>query len=279
MKRSLFCLNGHPDAKVHACGSSPRLAVRLFALTLLVGPSMGLLAGCNTLRAASGDSASARAGNVRSTPGMGSQMARPGPCQDDLSPADNVALSGIAQSIRDDKAHAALAQLDALKLQAPRAQILRADALRRVNRSDDARKLYDTLLGSCLSGQAHHGLGLLLAGIKENTLSLEHLQMARELMPTEAQVRNDLGYALLLRRDLSGARFEFMTAIELAPDFPKPRHNLYMLANLQNEDGMKKSLARQWGFDASTEALLQESARQLPRIAAPEPAKAGAPSP
>lgn len=201
------------------------------------------------------------------------------PCKDELSPADNVALSGVAQSIRDDKAHAALAQLDALRLQAPKAQLMRADAFRRVNRHEEARRLYQALLGTCLRGQAHHGLGLLLASLHEDTESLTHLQMAREFMPTEAQVRNDLGYALLLRRDFSAARFEFMTAIELAPDLAKPRHNLYMLAALQNEDGVKQALARQWGFDASTEARLQDSARQLPRIAPLEPAKAGAPTP
>jgi Flp pilus assembly protein TadD len=207
------------------------------------------------------------------------QTSRSEPCKDDISPADNVALTGIAQAVREDKAHAALAQLDALKLQTPRAQLLRAEALRRVSRSDEARSLYQALLGTCLSGQAHHGLGLLLAGINEHAASLTHLQMARQLMPTEAQVRNDLGYALLLRRDWSGARFEFMTAIELAPDFPKPRHNLYMLAALQNDEGAKQSLSRQWGFDASTEARLQESARHLPRMPAPEPLKAGATQP
>jgi len=188
-------------------------------------------------------------------------------CKDELSPADNVALSGIAQSIRDDKAHAALAQLDALRLQAPKAQLLRADAFRRVNRPEEARRLYQALLASCLSGQAHHGMGLMLASLHEDGDSLNHLQMARELMPTDAQVRNDLGYALLLRRDFKAARFEFMTAIELAPDLARPRHNLYMLAALQNEDGVKQALARQWGFDASTEARLQDSARQLPLVA------------
>jgi Flp pilus assembly protein TadD len=241
--------------------------------------ALSLLSACSTTKPGTATAATEEAGTRLGTPSMASAQARPAACKDDISPADHVALSGIAQSIRDDKAHAALAQLDALRLQAPKAQLLRADAFRRVNRHEDARRLYNTLIGTCLSGHAHHGLGLLLASLHEDTASLGHLQAARELMPTDAQVRNDLGFALLMRRDFSAARFEFMTAIELAPDLPKARHNLYMLAALQNEDGVRQTLARQWGFDASTEARLQDSARQLPRIAPLEPAKAGAPAP
>jgi Flp pilus assembly protein TadD len=238
-----------------------------------------LLSACSATQPNSPLVANGGAGTQRAAPASAAPLPRSPACKDDIGPADNVALSGIAQSIREDKAHAALAQLDALRLQAPKAQLLRADAFRRVNRHEDARRLYQTLLGTCLSGQAHHGLGLLLASLREDTASLGHLQAARELMPTDAQVRNDLGFAMLLRRDFGAAKFEFMTAIELAPDLPRPRHNLYMLAALQNEDGVRQALARQWGFDASTEARLQDSARQLPRIAPLEPAKAGAPAP
>jgi Flp pilus assembly protein TadD len=242
--------------------------------------ALSLLGACSTTKPNSPLAAKESAGAQRAAaPTSPVPQPRPPACKDDISPADHVVLSGIAQSIHDDKAHAALAQLDALRLQAPKAQLLRADAFRRVSRQEDARRLYQSLLGTCLSGQAHHGLGLLLASLRENNASLSHLQAARELMPTDAQVRNDLGFALLLRRDFSAARFEFMTAIELAPDLPKPRHNLYMLAALQNEDGVRQTLARQWGFDASTEARLQDSAKQLPRIADLEPAKAGAPAP
>lgn len=220
-------------------------------------------------------------GGIKTAPmGAGvSQVQRQAPCLDDIAPADKVALSGIEQAIAQDKTHAALAQLDALNLKAPRAQLLRADAWRRVGRTDDARQLYGALLSSCLSGQAHHGLGLLLASTQVHAQSLDHLQHARELMPTDAQVRNDLGYAFLLRRSLPEARFEFMTAIELAPDFQRPKHNLYMLAALQNDDGVLNALARQWGMDAGTQSRLQDSARQLPRIAPTEPAQAGASRP
>jgi len=247
----------------------------------LIGSVMvlSLLSACSTTKPSRPLVANEEAGAQRATFTSATPQPRPPACKDDISPADNVVLSGIAQAVRDDKAHAALAQLDALRLQAPKAQLLRADAFRRVNRQEDARRLYQSLLGTCLSGQAHHGMGLLLATLREDTASLGHLQAARELMPTDAQVRNDLGFALLLRRDFSAARFEFMTAIELAPDQPKPRHNLYMLAALQNEDGVKQTLARQWGFDANTEAHLQDSARQLLRIAPLEPTKAGASAP
>jgi Flp pilus assembly protein TadD len=204
---------------------------------------------------------------------------RPQACKDDISPADNVVLTSIAQATREDKAYAALAQLDALQLQTPRAQLLRADALRKVDRSNEARNLYLSLLESCVRGQAHHGMGLLLASLHDDTNSLKHLQMARVLMPTEAQVRNDLGYALLLRRELVGARYEFMTAIELAPEFAKPKHNLYMTATLLNDEALQQSIARQGGFNASAEARLQESARQLPRVDAPLPSRAGANTP
>jgi Flp pilus assembly protein TadD len=237
---------------------------RLLFAVCLAG-ALGVLSACSTPKPTPTSTAPQRPG--------------PGQCQDDVSPANNVALSGIQQALAQNKSHAALAQLDALNLQVPQAQLLKADAWRRVGRTEDARRLYNTLLSSCLSGQAHHGLGLLLAGTQEHAESLAQLQLARALMPTDAQIRNDLGYAFLLRRKLPEARFEFMTAIELAPDFQRPKHNLFMLTALQNEDGALKALARQWGMEAGTQASLLESARQLPRVASTEPAKAGASKP
>lgn len=235
---------------------------RSFVMVVCMGAAVSMLSACGGLKPTS----------MGTGPSKAQRMA---PCPDDITPADKVALSGIEQAIAQDKAHAALAQLDALKLKAPRAQLLRADAWRRVGRTDDARQLYGTLLSSCLNGQAYHGLGLLLASAQLHAQSLDHLQKARDLMPTDAQVRNDLGYAFLLRRTLPEARFEFMTAIELAPDFQRAKHNLFMLTALQNEDGVLKALARQWGMDTATQARLQDNARQLPRIATTEPVQAG----
>jgi Flp pilus assembly protein TadD len=114
-------------------------------------------------------------------------------CESTLSPADNTRLASIEQLIGDGKFYAALAQLDALGATSPQADLVRADALRRIEQNQQAKALYQKLEGGCLNGRAQHGLGLIAAREGNQTEALAHLRRARQAMPTDLRIRNDLG--------------------------------------------------------------------------------------
>lgn len=179
-------------------------------------------------------------------------------CGSGLSPADNTRLASIDQLVKDGKPYAALAQLDGLRMdQAAPVQLVRADALRRIDRTQDAMVLYSQLVNGCHGAQAHHGLGLLLAQQGRLAESITHLQEARRQLPTDLRVRNDLGYALLLSNRLDEARFEFLTVLDLSAKDPRASRNLVLLALREGRMDQARELARSLGLDASTFERLQ----------------------
>ena len=188
------------------------------------------------------------------------------PCSAEVSPSDNTRLAGIDQLLREGKPHAALAQLDALAAQGtrpPQAELARADALRRIDRLAAAEALYRAQLGGCLAGRAWHGLGLLQSQRGQLDDSLQSLSQARTLQPTDAKVRNDLGYALLLAQRFEDARFEFLTVLELVPGDGRAARNVVLLTLLEGRPDKAAELARSLGLDDATLERLAAQARTL----------------
>ncbi len=186
-----------------------------------------------------------------------------------LTPADNTRLAGIEQLIRDGKSYAALAQLDSLKSEAPGVKLARADALRRIDRLDEANALYLSLAqGShCLEGRAQHGLGLVAAQQGRLTDSVRHLRQARQVLPMDLRVRNDLGYALLLSDQWDEARFEFLTVLDLSEKEPRAARNLVLLTFRQGQDEKARELGRRLGLDAASIDRLALQATQAEPLA------------
>lgn len=204
-----------------------------------------------------------------------------GACSAELKPSENTRLAGVEQLLREGKPHAALAQLDALAVQGtrqPQVDLARADALRRIDRLDQAQALYRGLLDSCLQGRAWHGLGLLQAQRGQHADSIASLERARHLYPTDARVRNDLGYALLLARRFDDARFEFLTVLELVPGDARAARNLVLLTLREGRIDKARELAASLGLDAATLDRLSQSSTAmtepppLPPVAAAPPA-------
>lgn len=190
-----------------------------------------------------------------------------GACGSDLNPTDNTRLAGIEQLLREGKPYAALAQLDALaaqRVRLPQVDLARADALRRIDRPDQAEALYRSLLASCLQGRAWHGLGLLQAQRGQQTDSIASLERARDLQPTDARVRNDLGYALLLAQRFDDARFEFLTVLELVPGDARGARNLVLLTLREGRLDKARELATSLGLDAATFERLSHSGAATP---------------
>ena len=204
-----------------------------------------------------------------------------GACGSELNPTDNTRLAGIEQLLREGKPYAALAQLDALAAQGvrpPQVDLARADALRRIDKPAQAETLYRSLLGGCLQGRAWHGLGLLQAQRGQSTESIASLERARNLQPTDARVRNDLGYALLLAQRHDDARFEFLTVLELAPGDARAARNLVLLTLREGRADKARELAASLGLDAATVARLAQSSADLPAPVQPPSAPASTPA-
>ena len=199
----------------------------------------------------------------------------------ELNPTDNTRLAGIDQLLREGKPYAALAQLDALAAQgtrSPQVDLARADALRRIDRLEQAEGLYRGLLGGCLQGRAWHGLGLLQAQRGLQADSIASLERARNLQPIDARVRNDLGYALLLAQRFDDARFEFLTVLELAPGDARAARNLVLLTLREGRADKARELAASLGLDAATVARLAQSSADLPAPVQPPSAPASTPA-
>jgi len=189
------------------------------------------------------------------------QAGGPSTCDGAISAEHNTSLAVIANMIDEGKVYAAIAQLDKLSLSAPKAQLLRAKALRYTVRATEAKALYTGLLRSCHAGQAHHGLGLLAMKSGDTAEGLVHLQAASKALPTDPDVRNDLGFAFMQARRLDDARFELMTALDLSPNHPRAARNLVILLLRQGEAAQAEALGRKLGLDpASMDQLRTQAA-------------------
>lgn len=162
--------------------------------------------------------------------------------------------------------YAAIAHLDALGEQdkkMPEAQFLRAEALRLTKQREAARTIYNTLLGSALTGQARRGLGLLAA--EENKLddAVTHLWQANWLRPTDPKVRNDLGYVLLLRGQIAQAREHLTTALELSRGEGLSAVNMVLLLFFEGQEEGALRLGRSAQLDEANLASLRQRAVEL----------------
>jgi Flp pilus assembly protein TadD len=183
-------------------------------------------------------------------------------CDRGLSPADNTRLATIEQMVSEGKVYAAIAELDGLALNAPKAQLMRANALRHTEMSDQARPIFTALLDTCYAGQAHHGLGLALMRDSLSDTGLAHLKAAREALPTQPDIRNDYGYALFLMGHLEEAQFELLTALDLDPKNSRAIRNAVRLLFKRGAPERAQAFGRKFGLDQTTMDKLRTTASE-----------------
>jgi len=161
--------------------------------------------------------------------------------------------------------YAALAHIQEQKQAAPdSAQLiyLEAEARRHLGQTAAAELLYRRLMGGALEGKAWHGIGLMLTR-KDLEGAIRALRSASAKLPTDVEIRNDLGYALMEAGRYSEALPELSTAAELAPAQLKSRNNLIILMLLTGNQPGADQMAKQAGATAETMKRLRAEAQSI----------------
>ncbi|HCI3901908.1 TPA: type 4b pilus Flp biogenesis protein TadD, partial [Pseudomonas aeruginosa] len=176
---------------------------------------------------------------------------RDGPreCSQQLGQEQELQMNMVRDMIREGRLHAALANLESMPPGLLDVREERALILRRIG-DPRARAEYQALLETCKAPEAHHGLGLLALRSGDSARAVLELREAARLRPTESRFRNDLGVALLKRGDRVGARFEFITALELQQGGKLPATNLLGLLYLQGDREDAQRLIERLQLDA-----------------------------
>ncbi|HSW12396.1 MAG TPA: tetratricopeptide repeat protein [Solimonas sp.] len=147
-------------------------------------------------------------------------------------------------------------------------RFLEAETRRHLGQVVESDKLYRKLLRSDYAAQSYRGLGLLHAA-RNLPAATEFLREAVERQPTNADMRNDLGYALMSAGRYREALPEIATAVELDRDSAKARNNLIILLVLAGDEAGVKRVAEAGGVGTQALSALRKQARTLStRIAA-----------
>ncbi len=189
---------------------------------------------------------------------------RDGPreCSQQLGQEQELQMNMVRDMIREGRLHAALANLESMPPGLIDVREERALILRRIGDSR-ARAEYQALLETCKAPEAHHGLGLLALRNGDSARAVLELREATRLRSTESRFRNDLGVALLKRGDRVGARFEFITALELQQGGKLPATNLLGLLYLQGDREDAQRLIERLQLDARDIRAVRGAGAQL----------------
>jgi Flp pilus assembly protein TadD len=186
-------------------------------------------------------------------------------CRRELSQEEELRRSMAQDLAEQGSYYAALAQTESLPQHMAKVALMKADILRRLN-PDQAELWYRALLGSCQTGFAEHGLGLLEAGRGRYSDAVTRLAEAARLHPADARIRNDYGVALMhLARD-ENARFELRTSHELAPEDPQPQFNLMLLSLLTSDASAWQQMRSRWQPSPALRVELRSVCQRLSLI-------------
>ncbi|HEX6590930.1 MAG TPA: tetratricopeptide repeat protein [Moraxellaceae bacterium] len=179
-----------------------------------------------------------------------------------LSSEQELSLSLVQQREKDGQLYAALAELQSLPESSPEVLRHKADILRRLGRPE-AKSYFQRLQKTCMSAWADHGLALIAADAGDIATAQKLLQRAAQSLPTEYRLRNDLGVLLLREQKIDEARFELMTALELASDSSLPAVNLLTLLMVQQKTPAMRSLMQRYKMSASEWQAAVQSCEDL----------------
>lgn len=200
---------------------------------------------------------------------------RSGPIRVAAAPANEVAADQgdvalhtdlIRTMIAQGQFYAAVAHIEAQQAQGGTSAELRwleADARRRLGQYPQATTLLRSLLRGPYAAQAEHGLGLIATAQQRPQDAILAFENAVRRAPTQADYRNDLGYAHLQTGRFDEALMHLATASELAPADARIRSNLVLLLLTTGDETRARAVADTSGIDGPTYTRLQLQAQAL----------------
>ncbi|KAI3592178.1 Flp pilus assembly protein TadD [Cupriavidus sp. U2] len=220
-------------------------------------------------------------GGCASTPNSAEAMARQADAQIELARLQdkaaraeyndqNVYLGLIGKMQQEGMYYASLAHIDAYQQKygsSTALQVLRADALRETGQDDAALQAYRDLLNTDRAARARHGIGLVLGRQGDFMRAAVELRQAAVLEPVNAQVANDLGYALMRGGALQDARVPVMQALELDANNPRVISNavVWMLATGKRSEAT--AMMQRAAMPDPTRAAIRKEADRVTRAA------------
>lgn len=157
-------------------------------------------------------------------------------CSAKVAPEERVELEMVDTLSSRGRHYAALAQLQKTEQRNIEYWLRYGQLQARTDQLPRARAVFETLVDRCDTGEARHGLGMVMVKQNELQQGLTELQRAARMLPASAAVRNDYGYALMMAGQFEQARFELLTALELENGSGRARQNL-AAAYLLSGDG------------------------------------------
>ncbi|WP_372860676.1 tetratricopeptide repeat protein [Spongiibacter sp.] len=172
-----------------------------------------------------------------------------GNCNRTLNQTETVKLDLVSQLIDEANYYSALAHLENDSSGSPRALWLRAEAQRKTGLLNEAYNNYRDLSLSCMTAAGHAGMAKILATRGDLAIAHQHMLKARQLAPTNADIRNDYGFILLAMGDFKAAQREFMTAMQLHQGHPVALRNMVISLILDGDSRTAMRLAKNNNID------------------------------
>lgn len=184
-------------------------------------------------------------------------------------PADlDMAVQMLVETQRQGRYFASLAYADAIQQQygsSPQVLALRAEALRKTGQLDEATTLFESLTATPEAAQAWHGLGLIAGERSEYAQAAQYLHRAAVLLPTDADLQNDLGYAQLRQGQMGQARVSLGKAIELDAANPRILSNMALFLWASGREQDAEALMQQAGIGPQARAQITSVAADIQR--------------
>lgn len=184
-------------------------------------------------------------------------------CNARVAPEERVELEMADTLMARDQHFAALARLQTKPQQNQEYWGRYGQLLAKTERLEQSESVFQQMLGRCNGSEANHGLGLV--NIKKGQLStaIRYLETAVNQAPSSSQVRNDYGYALLLRGHYDLAKGHLRTALELNNGNGTARQNLAVAYLLSDDEKGMAMMQKVYHFDDDEKNYAQAIARQI----------------
>lgn len=179
-----------------------------------------------------------------------------------------VYLGLIGKMQQEGLYYASLAHIDAYQKRFgdnPGLRLMRADALRETEQDEAAIQTYRELVSTDRAARAYHGLGLIAGRQGDFTHAVMELRQAASLDPVNAQIANDLGYALMRGGALQEARVPVMQALQLDGSNPRIVSNAAVWMMADGKRAQALAMMQQANLPETTRTAIRKEADRVAR--------------